>query len=211
MKNVYCNYCRKPLSDHSAKRRHIQSFHKKEHELKQKQKQRQQQQQQWQQRERRGERIRLARLKLQKRILSGAEIGLEVRVIPEKGRGVFAGKVFLKGDYVCEYAGDLIEVQEAKEREIEYEKDPEIGSYMFFFQYKSKKYCVDATEETDRLGRLFNHSKTASNVSSKLFPINGVPYLILCASVDIQVGEELLYDYGDRSKKSLDDHPWLKE
>ena len=153
----------------------------------------------------------MAILGLQKRILSGAEDGLKIQVNPEKGRGIFADKVFLKGDFVCEYAGELIEVQEAKEREIEYEEDPEIGCYMYYFEYKSKKYCIDATEETDRLGRLLNHSKTVSNVSSKLFPINDVPYLIFCASVDIQPGEELLYDYGDRSKKSLDDHPWLAE
>ncbi len=26
---------------------------------------------------------------------------------------------------------------------------------------------------------------------------------------DIEPGEELLYDYGDRSKESLEAHPWL--
>jgi len=153
--------------------------------------------------------IEAAKADLQKRILNGVEEGLEIRVLEEKGRGIFAGKSFKRGDFVCEYAGELIPAQEAREREIEYEKDPDIGSYMYFFEYRNKKYCVDATAESTRLGRLLNHSKTASNVTSKLFPINGVPYLILCASEDIQIGEELLYDYGDRSKKSLDDHPWL--
>ena len=153
----------------------------------------------------------LARLELQQRVLDQSEEGLEIRVDPEKGRGIFSARIFEKGEFITEYDGELIEGQEAKEREIKYEEDPDIGSYMYFFEYKSKKYCIDATEETDRLGRLFNHSKTASNVSCKLFPINDVPHLILCASVDIQPGEELLYDYGDRSKKSVDDHPWLAE
>lgn len=68
---------------------------------------------------------------------------------------------------------------------------------------------VDATKETARLGRLINHSKNG-NCQTKLHDINGVPHLILVASRDIDEGEELLYDYGDRSKASIEAHPWLK-
>lgn len=68
---------------------------------------------------------------------------------------------------------------------------------------------VDATKETNRLGRLINHSKTG-NCQTKLHPINGSPHLILVASRDIEADEELLYDYGDRSKASVLAHPWLK-
>jgi len=35
------------------------------------------------------------------------------------------------------------------------------------------------------------------------------PHLILLAKEDIKSGEELTYDYGDRSKESLIHHPWL--
>lgn len=59
------------------------------------------------------------------------------------------------------------------------------------------------------MGRLINHSKTG-NCQTKLHDINGVPHLILVASRDIDEGEELLYDYGDRSKASIAAHPWLK-
>ena len=200
-------FCRKPLSGHSAKRRHQSTFHFAENEEHQKQQQRQQQQQQRQQR--RLNTAELARVALEQKILLCVEKGLKVKVTPKKGRGIFAGKGFRKGDFVCEYAGELIELDEAKERELEYEKDPEIGSYMYFFEYKSKKYCIDATEETDRLGRLLNHSKTESNVNSKIFAIDDVPHIILRASVNIARGEELLYDYGDRRRRIVDDHSWL--
>lgn len=70
-------------------------------------------------------------------------------------------------------------------------------------------HSVDATKETGRLGRLVNHSK-AGNCQTKLHPINGSPHLILVASRDIKADEELLYDYGDRSKASVLAHPWLK-
>lgn len=68
---------------------------------------------------------------------------------------------------------------------------------------------VDATRETNRLGRLINHSK-CGNCQTKLHDIDGVPHLILIASRDIEAGEELLYDYGDRSRASLEAYPWLK-
>ncbi|XP_076587768.1 lysine methyltransferase 5Ab [Chaetodon auriga] len=142
-------------------------------------------------------------------IKNGIEEGMQVKHIEGKGRGVFAVKDFKKGEFVVEYHGDLLELAEAKIREAEYAQDPQTGCYMYYFQYQSKTYCVDATKETSRLGRLINHSKTG-NCQTRLHPIDGTPHLILVASRDIAAEEELLYDYGDRSKASLLAHPWLK-
>ncbi|OBS79844.1 hypothetical protein A6R68_21953 [Neotoma lepida] len=83
------------------------------------------------------------------------------------------------------------------------------GCYMYYFQYLSKTYCVDATRETNRLRRLINHSK-CGNCQTKLHDIDGMPHLIFIASRDIAAEEELLYDYGDRSKASIEAYPWLK-
>ncbi|KAM4745878.1 lysine methyltransferase 5Ab [Anableps anableps] len=140
---------------------------------------------------------------------NGTEGGLEVKHIEGKGRGVFAVKGFKKGDFVVEYHGDLLDLAEAKKREAQYAEDPKTGCYMYYFQYQSKSYCIDATKETDRLGRLLNHSKSG-NCHTRLHPIDGTPHLILVASRDINTEEELLYDYGDRSKESISAHPWLK-
>ncbi|XP_016366037.1 N-lysine methyltransferase KMT5A-A-like [Sinocyclocheilus rhinocerous] len=142
-------------------------------------------------------------------ITNGIENGMMVRCIEGKGRGVFATQKFQKGQYVVEYHGDLLQITDAKQREALYAQDPATGCYMYYFQYLSKTYCVDATKESDRLGRLINHSKNG-NCQTKLHDINGIPHLILVASRDIQEGEELLYDYGDRSKASIEAHPWLK-
>ncbi|XP_061622972.1 lysine methyltransferase 5Ab isoform X2 [Phyllopteryx taeniolatus] len=142
-------------------------------------------------------------------IKNGVEEGLQVRAIEGKGRGVFAERGFKKGDFVVEYHGDLLEQAEAKRREARYAQDPQTGCYMYYFQYQAKTYCVDATRETGRLGRLINHSK-AGNCQTKLHAIDGSPHLILVASRDIEAAEELLYDYGDRSKEAILAHPWLK-
>ncbi|KAF7650722.1 hypothetical protein LDENG_00121600 [Lucifuga dentata] len=142
-------------------------------------------------------------------ITNGIEEGMKVQHIDGKGRAVFATRCFQKGEYVVEYHGDLLQITDAKKREAEYAQNPATGCYMYYFQYLCKTYCVDATKETERMGRLINHSKNG-NCHTKLHDINGVPHLILVASRVIDEGEELLYDYGDRSKASIAAHPWLK-
>ncbi|KTG43886.1 hypothetical protein cypCar_00012187 [Cyprinus carpio] len=142
-------------------------------------------------------------------IKNNVEEGLKVKSIDGKGRGVFADRAFQKDQFVVEYHGELLEIADAKARESQYAKDPTTGCYMYYFRYHDKTYCVDATKETDRLGRLINHSKNG-NLRTKLHEINGTPHLIFLASRDIKVDEELLYDYGDRSKEAIAAHPWLK-
>jgi [histone H4]-lysine20 N-methyltransferase SETD8 len=146
---------------------------------------------------------------IEKAILNHQEDGLVVKIIENKGRGVFADKPFYKDDFIVEYAGELIPYQEAKDREKKYSEDPTIGCYMYFFEFKTKKYCIDATAESGRLGRLLNHSKAKNNCHTKLYEINSKPVLAILASRDIKLDEELTYDYGDRDKFTLEAHPWL--
>lgn len=68
---------------------------------------------------------------------------------------------------------------------------------------------IDGTEETGYLGRLVNHSRSSNNLITKSVSVDGRPHLILLAKKDIAAGTELLYDYGDRSKEALANHPWL--
>jgi len=68
---------------------------------------------------------------------------------------------------------------------------------------------VDATQESGRRGRLLNHSRTNPNVKPRVVEVGGVPHLCLMASRDINTGEALEYDYGERSQLAIDSHPWL--
>ena len=70
-------------------------------------------------------------------------------------------------------------------------------------------FSIDATTESGRYGRLVNHSRVSPNCVTKVVMVSEVPRLILVAKHAISPGEELLYDYGDRSKESLKAHPWL--
>jgi histone-lysine N-methyltransferase SETD8 len=137
------------------------------------------------------------------------EEGLEAVEIEGKGRGVKATRKFIKGELICEYSGDLIYIDEAKKREKDYQKDIDIGCYMYYFNFKDKQYCVDATKDNKRFGRLLNHCKKSPNVITKVIPDGSHPYLCLMAMRDIKVGEELVYDYGERDKTAIESHPWL--
>lgn len=65
---------------------------------------------------------------------------VEIRDFPEKGRGVVAARDFARGEFVVEYAGDLIDVCMAKKRESDYALDLSKGCYMYYFKSKGKQY-----------------------------------------------------------------------
>jgi len=141
-------------------------------------------------------------------IRQGTEEFLKVCHFEGKGRGVIANKTFEKGEFVVEYAGDLIDTAEAKCREKLYSKDLSAGCYMYYFKHKGQQFCIDATAESGKVGRLVNHSRNG-NLVTKTIDVDNQPRLILVAKEKIEKGEELTYDYGDRSKESLKHHPWL--
>ena len=69
---------------------------------------------------------------------------------------------------------------------------------------------IDATKEDGSLGRLINHSKLRPNVEVKIVS-DTRPYLCMFAATGIESGDELLYDYGDRSKATVQNFAWLKQ
>ena len=141
--------------------------------------------------------------------LDDSHLNLEVRDTGIKGKGVFTKEPINKGDYVAEYSGDLVTMEEAQRREKIYSSDDSKGSYMYYFKWRTENKCVDATNDNGRLGRIINHSKTSANLKSEVFTHNEKPHLVFFAKSDIQKGQELLFDYGDRSKESIKKFPWL--
>lgn len=76
-----------------------------------------------------------------KALRSGVEEGLEARFMESKRRGIFSTKNFNRGDFVTEYAGDLI----TKNTAMFYEKlyaatDKSGSSYMFYFKHNEKTF-----------------------------------------------------------------------
>ena len=69
--------------------------------------------------------------------------------------------------------------------------------------------CIDATTEDETFGRLINHGKKDANLVMKVFLVNNAPRVVFLASRDIAIGDELLYDYGEKRKEVLQENPWL--
>jgi SET domain-containing protein len=71
---------------------------------------------------------------------------------------------------------------------------------------------VDATEYVPKKGpgRFINHSRNGNLQPTKVM-VDGGPRLALISKRDITKGEELFFDYGDRSENALQNFPWLKQ
>ncbi|KAK2580612.1 hypothetical protein KPH14_007728 [Odynerus spinipes] len=145
---------------------------------------------------------------IETKVLKQVEEGLEVRYFPGKGRGVVTTRSFIKGEFVVEYIGELIDQVTAKKREKIYAQDQNAGCYMYYFQHRNHQYCVDATAETNKLGRLVNHSRNG-NLIARIIEVKSIPHLVLTAKEDIPIGVEVTYDYGDRSREAIRHHPWI--
>ena len=142
-------------------------------------------------------------------VTDDARHGLVVVDIAGKGRGVEASRPIPKGDFVVEYTGELVDAGSGYAMEVTYSMDMTKGSYSYYFTFHSTKYCVDATEESGRFGRLLNHSRKHPTCVPKVVEVAGTPRLIFLAKHDIKAGQEITFDYGDRSKESLSACPWL--
>ncbi|MBN3294754.1 KT5AA methyltransferase, partial [Polypterus senegalus] len=116
------------------------------------------------------------------------------------GRGVFASLALRKGDFVVEYRGDLISIDECHRRQNVY--PDALKGFMYDFKWNGKYWCIDAAKEDDSLGRLVNDNHINPNCKVKRITVKGKPHLCLFAIRDISPGEEITYDYGSG------DWPW---
>ena len=139
--------------------------------------------------------------------------GLKVNMVELENirqRAIFTERSFKTDEFVVEYAGVLRTGREGKTMEKLYGEDPSIGSFIYFFWSCDKSYCVDATLETPRIGRLINHCKKKPSLVSRLLIVDGIKRICFFAKRDIQPGEEVTFDYGDRSPISIKDNEWLR-
>ena len=76
----------------------------------------------------------------------------------DKGRSVFVGQFISKGEYICEYHGELITSKYFKRRNHEYNTSG-AGSFILEFKFQEKKYALNVIIEDGSFGHLINHSK----------------------------------------------------
>jgi SET domain len=108
--------------------------------------------------------------------------------IPEAGWGCFTKDGLQKGDYVCEYIGELISQDEADRRGQLYD----MQNRNSLFNYTSD-FSLDAYRKGSK-SRYINHSE-APNVETRVIFVNGDIRIGMFARQDIAAQEELFFDY----------------
>ena len=68
---------------------------------------------------------------------------------------------------------------------------------------------IDATFDDGKCGRPINHGKKSPNLRPVITTTDGIPHLFFTAQRNIEAGEELLYDYGERDTTVIQSNPWL--
>ena len=148
--------------------------------------------------------------------------GLHIGQFEEKGDGIMTTRTFKKGEVVCDYHGPVVSRKEGEEIH-KLTTGKETGYIFFFRNSKGQQMCVDAHSaschchpDKRTFGRLINHSKKKANIKPKYCVMEKrgemKDVILFIATKDLEVGEEVLFDYGV-NKKSFNnegmDLPWL--
>ncbi|KAH7699350.1 SET domain containing protein, partial [Aphelenchoides avenae] len=103
-------------------------------------------------------------------------------------RGVCSKLDLRRGQYICEYVGEVVRLKNYKRRSASREPHhPRYGMHLL------PKFVVDATQKGN-IARFLNHS-CQPNCEMQKWLVNGQYRLAIFASEDIPAGQELTYDY----------------
>ncbi|KAA8518366.1 hypothetical protein F0562_015751 [Nyssa sinensis] len=142
----------------------------------------------------------------------GVSVRLKIVKNRRKGWGLHADQLIRRGQFVCEYAGELLTTKEARRRQQIYDELASGGRFPSALlvvreHLPSGKACIRLNIDATRIGnvaRFINHSCDGGNLSTVLVRSSGalLPRLCFFASRDIQQGEELAFSYGDTRLRS---------
>lgn len=130
----------------------------------------------------------------------GPRIGLRI-CHGTKGYGLYTDIAIEKGQFICEYAGEIIDLIEAKRRSI---SDSE--NYIFVINEHFSSCVIttviDATV-IGNIGRYINHSCQPNCMIIPVRTNSLIPRLAIFSIKDIQCNEEITYHYsGERGSHS---------
>lgn len=122
-----------------------------------------------------------------------------------KGFGLTTKSLINQGEFICEYAGEVIGIQEAERRfgEQEIKKS---SNYIFILnEYFGKKLLQTIIDPSiiGNIGRYINHSCDPNCIVIPVRTCIQVPKLAIFAKKDIMELEEITFDYGSESNIKL--------
>ena len=117
-----------------------------------------------------------------------------------KGWGVVTNCDLLEGQFVCEYAGEVLGREVARARAQRQTADGKANYILVLREHAGgvevARTIVDPTV-VGNIGRYLNHSCSPNLAMLPIRVDSTVPRLALFACRDISEGEELCFDYGD--------------
>uniref|UniRef100_A0A914PV76 SET domain-containing protein n=1 Tax=Panagrolaimus davidi TaxID=227884 RepID=A0A914PV76_9BILA len=136
----------------------------------------------------------------------------------EIGCGLYTSKLIKKGEVVIEFKAQLVERQLITraeglsiERYLEtQEPSPENDTYIFYFDFSIVGRAYALLVDRQDLSFFINHSHFNPNLVPKASSVNGEIRLYFIAIKDIEIHEQLFYDYCDNQSESIQNFPWLK-
>lgn len=139
----------------------------------------------------------------------GPRLGLEVKLCIniKKGFGLFTRKKLNKGNFICEYAGEILTNQDAIKRFQIYKNSGKMN-YIFCINEKfgteTLRTFIDPTVYGN-IGRYINHSCCPNSKLVVIREDSTMPVLAVFSKGDIEIGSEITYDYGDDSSGNEED------
>ncbi|CAL0299216.1 unnamed protein product [Lupinus luteus] len=143
---------------------------------------------------------------------NGVAVRLKIVRDRRKGWCLYADQFIRKGQFLFEYAGELLTTKEAQRRHQHYDELRSHGCFSSALlvvreHLPSGKACLRLNIDATRIGnvaRFVNHSCDGGNLSTKLVRSSGVllPRLCFYALKDIQEDEELTFSYGEIRKRA---------
>ncbi|KAI9093700.1 hypothetical protein K1719_027149 [Acacia pycnantha] len=141
--------------------------------------------------------------------LSQKGISVRLKIVKDrrKGWGLYSDQLIQKGQFVCEYAGELLTTKEARRRHLCYDELSSQGKFSSALlvvkeHLPSGRACLRMNIDATRIGnvaRFINHSCDGGNLTTKLVRRSGALFPRLCffALEDIERDEELTFSYGE--------------
>ncbi|MCJ1438247.1 hypothetical protein MMC27_007635 [Xylographa pallens] len=108
------------------------------------------------------------------------------------GWGLYMGEATKKGDYIGEYVGEVISKEESEQRGIIYNK----RNLSYLFDLNSTQ-TLDSTLVGNKLRYINHQAPPYANCQAKTLFCNTVHRIGMFACRNIEVGEEILFDYGE--------------
>ncbi|KAJ4721312.1 Histone-lysine N-methyltransferase [Melia azedarach] len=137
----------------------------------------------------------------------GISVRLKIVRDVQTGWGLYADQLIQQGQFICEYAGELLTTKEARGRQQIYDELASrrcISSALLVVRehLPSGKACLRMNIDATRVGnvaRFINHACDGGNLSTVVVRSVGsmLPRLCFFASKDIKEGEELTFSYGE--------------